>query len=49
MDLFRAAQGWVAVKRPTLTSAAHPAMTKLGTLISYLTKFQNIYKSRQIP
>ena len=55
LTLFRAAHGWGwgggGDKKPPLPKICrtHPAMMKLGTLISYLKKIQKIYKSRDTP
>ena len=46
MGLFRAAHGWVGKKAP-LPKICHtyPTMIKLGTVIPYLMKVQQIYES----
>ena len=44
----RCSQMGEGAKRPPLPKICHtyPTMMKLGTVISYLNKIQNIYKSR---
>ena len=50
MDFFGAAHGWGGQKGlPTLKSVTHPTMMKLGTIIPYLKKIQNIYESHDTP
>ena len=50
MGFFGAAHGWWGAKKalPPLLKICHtyPTMMKLGTVISYLKKIQEIYKSR---
>ena len=42
---------WVRGKKdpPSPKPATHPTMKKLGTVIPYLKKIQNIHKSRDTP
>ena len=51
MGLFWAAHGWEGSKKAPLlkTCQPYPTMIKLGTVIPYLKKNQNIYKSTDAP
>ena len=51
MGFFGAARGWRGAKRPPLPKTCHtyPTMMKLGTVIPYLKKIQEIYKTRDTP
>ena len=53
MGFFEAAHGWgrggVAKSPPSLKSATHPTMMKLGTVIPYPKKIQKMYESRDTP
>ena len=47
MGLFGAAHGWEGGNKAPFLKICHtdPTMMKLGTIISYLKKIQEIYKS----
>ena len=52
MDFFGAAHGWGGgAKRTAHPKICHtyPTMMKLGTIIPYLKKIQNIYESHDTP
>ena len=51
MSFFEAAHGWGGPKRPPLPKICHtyPTLVKLGTVMPYLRKIQNIYESRDTP
>ena len=51
MDLFEAVHGCgkpIKAPNPKICHT-YPTITKLGTLIPYLKKMQNIYRSRDTP
>lgn len=51
MGVFRAAHGIRSKKPPTLPKIfhSHPTVIKIGTVIPYLKRIQEIYKSRDRP
>ena len=51
IDLFGSAHGWGEGQKESLPKIcqAYPTMIKLGTVMSYPKKIQNIYKSRGTP
>ena len=52
MSFFKAAHRWGGgPKRPPLPKICntHPTMVKLGAVMPYLRKIQNIYESRGTP
>ena len=49
MGLFEAAHGWRCKKAPLPKICHNPTMMKLGTVITYLKKIQETYKSQDTP